>query len=81
MRFPTSPDPWEAELEELDRIYEQWPVSERPLFPPVPGPIRQQQARSANAIPLALALTAPARPLLVDTSVACGSGQPFTRED
>lgn len=50
----TSMDPWQAEQDELDRIYEQWPANERPLFPPSPGlrtllsPTRDEEHRAPS---------------------------------
>lgn len=38
MRRPvTSMDPWQAEQDEHDRVYEHGPVNERPPFPTSPG--------------------------------------------
>jgi hypothetical protein len=72
-RFPTSANPWQARLEQLDAVYETWPASERPLFPPNPSTVPgRDDARTASAVPLALALTAPAPASAAHSSAAPG---------
>jgi hypothetical protein len=81
-RFPTdASDPWQNLSERLDHEFEKWPARERPQVPPVPSfthvPGAEDDARTASAVPLALALAHPA-PAPLETAPPSARGRGTT---